>query len=302
MTPLPLRRVAALFAAITCIALASADPTAPPLDPRAVADALFDHAADLLLKDPTAAKPEFARAASAYELLIPETPGQHARASIFYNAGAAHQLSGNLGRAVLDFRRAELLAPATPGLRQRAAAARAEAKGEVALTTITESPDASQWFRDQLRSIPRAFRWHALTITSIAFWCVLLLRVLLPPLSRWRPRPLLLWIPGLAALLCLPMLATLWQQDTLARAEVVVLSETIGRTEPDELTGAPSASSSFKPGRELRVLEDRIGGTGQPWLHVAAEQVPDAVEAAIWIPGSSAAHVLDPSTPVLAAR
>ena len=43
--------------------------------------------------DPAASKSLFTRAAAAYEQLIPLSEGQLDRASLSYNAGAAHQLA-----------------------------------------------------------------------------------------------------------------------------------------------------------------------------------------------------------------
>jgi hypothetical protein len=292
---------AAIILSLTALATpAPAEQPTAASAPRAAADARFDHAAELLPKDPATAKAEFVKAATAYEQLAFELRGQRARASAFYNAGASHQLAGDLGRAVLDFRRAELLAPITPGLRERLTAARAEAKGEPTSVAATPTSDTWQWVHDMDRSIPRPDRWLWLVVPYAFFWAMLLLRIVLPPASRLRPHQLFLWIPAGMCVISTSALVKLWREDAITARDVVILSDTIGRAEPDDLVGTPASGAAFKPGRELRVVEERLGGNGQPWLRVRPADAPsDSPDPAAWIPATSAARVIDGSTPVL---
>ncbi len=271
-----------------------ADTAAPPPTPRAAADALFDRASDLLAKDPAAAKSLFSRAAAAYEQLLPTSHAQFELASLSYNAGAARQLAGDTGQAVLHFRRTQLLAPITSGLRERLAAARAEANGSSATTASAPPPDAWQSTLDMAVSLPRSPFCIALLACYILFWSILLLRIIMPTHARFRPRATLLWIPTICFLLCAPAVAWPIYRDSIAQGEIVILSETIPRAEPDDRIGGPATTAPFKPGRELRVIDDRAGGDGQHWLRVAEPgSAADPLSVPIWIPAAAAARVLD---------
>ncbi len=271
---------------------------------RAAADLLFDRSVELLPKDPASAKALFARTAAQYEHLSTVTTDQSTRASLFYNAGAARQLAGDNGRAILNFRRAQLLAPITPGLSERLAAARAEATGATTPTTASApAANSYQWLLDFARSVPRSIRWTFFACSYVVFWTMLLVRIVARSAgSSLRPHALLLWIPGIICLLSIPTIATLWYTDSLARQDIVILSETIARSEPDDRIGVPAATSPFKPGRELHILEERSGGDGQPWLRISESLFAEADSAPAWIPASVAARVLDHSAPVLDAR
>lgn len=270
-----------------------AEPAASPPNPRAAADTLFDRAAELLAKDPAAAKSLFSRAAAAYEQLLPAAHAQFERAALSYNAGAARQLAGDTGQAVLHFRRAELLAPITSGLRERLAAARAEASGSPT-AVAAPTPDAWQSTLDIASSLPRSPFWIALLACYVLFWVILFLRIIMPAHMPFRPRTGQLWIPTVVFLLCAPAVAWPVYRDTAAQSEIVVLSETIPRAEPDDRIGGPATTAAFKPGRELRVIDARLGGDGQQWLRVAEPgSAADPASVPIWIPASAAARVLD---------
>ena len=287
-----------IFATIICFILAAAplraDTAAPPPTPRAAADALFDRASDLLAKDPAAAKSLFSRAAACYEQLLPTSHAQLEHASISYNAGTARQLAGETGQAVLHFRRAQLLAPITSGLRERLAAARAEANGSPATTASAPAPSAWQSTLDMAGSLPRSPFIVAMLACYILFWAILLLRIIMPTHARFRPRATLLWIPSICFLLCAPSVVWPMYRDVIARNEIVILSETIPRAEPDDRIGGPATTAPFKPGRELRVIDDRAGGDGQRWLRVAEPgSAADPLSVPIWIPAAAAARVFD---------
>jgi hypothetical protein len=295
MTLRPLPILAGFLLTLVALSFARADqaPTTPA-QPRAVPDALFDRAVESLSKNPVAAKPQFSRAAAAYERLLDAPLSQADRARVLYNAGAAHQLAGDFGRAVLDFRRAELLAPITPGLRERLAAARSAVAGEPLASSTPQDPSTWQDLRDFISSVPRVVSWRFAAAAFIAFWAFIFLRIIVPPISVWRPYPLLLWIAGLGVLLLIPVLAMLWNQDAQAAAEIVVLAETVGRDQPDDLTGRPSSVAPFKPGIELLALDHRIGGNGQTWVRVRPRSATASVDdPTLWIPAAAAASVLD---------
>ncbi len=295
-----LHAIALLAICLACLPALAAPGPRPnnevTADLCSAANILFDHAADVQSKDPTAAKPLFARAAREYEAVLSQPLSQSAQAEVLTNAGAAHHLSGDLGLAMLDLRRAELLSPATPNLRERLLAARAALKSEAATPTSATAPvhDTGIWelTRSLALSAPRQWLWRIAAIGYVCFWSTLLIRLLLPSPGAARIGPA--WLIALGTLCVIPAiaLAGMHVRDVDAQSQAVVLVESIGRAEPDNLTGVPSSPAPFKPGTELRILDERVGGDGRSWLRVAqADASPAPDELPIWIPEAVAARV-----------
>ena len=279
-------------------ARAQSSTPSPTISGAEDADALFDRAADMLLKDPVAARPIFSRAASAYENLLTLPLSQSAQARVLSNAGAAHHLAGDFGPAMLDLRRAELLSPATPNLRVRLAATRAAVRTDSAAPATppasAHEADLADLARDLALSAPHQWLWRAASLGYACFWSALLLRLLIPHDLARKPGPAIL--VALAALFAIPAgaIAALHFRDASAATQAVVLHESIGRSEPDDLTGAPSSPAPLKPGSEIRVLAERSGGDGRTWIRIAPIDAPSAPDdSPIWIPESAAARVLD---------
>ncbi len=279
--------------------------TSSPVDPVAA----FDRGVQLLEKDPFAAKARFEDAAAGFERLLSGPLSQADRAHVLYNLGASRQLAGDHGRAVLALRRAELLAPATAGLRERLAAARATARGDVVPPTApglgagTKGEaefDAWGFARDWALSVPRLWLWWCAIAGWVLLWTLVLLRAALP---EWMARPGMGVLTACLMVAAAPagMLVVHELRERAAEQQVVVMKDLAARTEPDDLTGGLAPTGTLKAGAEMRVMERRVGGNGEEWLRVRpltdATDQPGQEPVPLWLPRAAVEAVSGGSRP-----
>jgi tetratricopeptide (TPR) repeat protein len=191
---------------------------------------------------------KFADAASSYEKLI---PSGHASAALLFNLGNAWFKSGQIGRAIVAYRKAEELTPRDPDVRANLQFARNQAQGP------TYAP--KRWQR-WLASLTLN-EWTLLA--AAALWVLLVKLALL----QWRPAlraPLAkaIVVLGVVTVLLGICLAMAWRQTRSIRIAVVVTAEAVVRHGPlDESQAAFTAHD----GAELRVADQK-----DDWLQVAA--------------------------------
>jgi hypothetical protein len=227
---------------------------APP-DPAALlaqADSLFDQAARALPDNPGAARALFAQSAAAYQTLIRDHNVRHA--AVYTNLGNARLLSGDVGRAVADLRRAERLDPTSRAARTSLGAARAQVPAAIAPDTSSRALDILLVWR---RFLPRSAVLLVGLCAWITFWTLGAVR-----LSHDAPWPRAAWIivPGAIAALCLGGL--LLEEFTVFRTTdaVVIGDNAIGRLGPDAIAFQPSFGAPLPPG-----VEGRIIGADDDW-------------------------------------
>jgi hypothetical protein len=286
---------AMLIAAVWAV-LASAHPAfaaSAPADPIAQ----FDRGVELLSKDPFASRTPLAKAAAGFEAMLSQPLSQNDRARVLYNVGVARQLGGDVGPAVVAFRRADLLMPALSGLAEHLASARATARGEPPPSPHElrkHEVDFEALAREWTLSIPRVWLWRSALGAYVVFWSLLLVRPLVRSTS-WRPPFSLTLAVAFLGLVPATILAADLERDRHARSEAVVMTESVTRLQPDDLVGQPSPAGTLKPGAEVRILEQRTGGNGQTWLRVRPLGSPEAEEeSAAWIPGPNVERVIAP--------
>ena len=263
-----------LFAAFTLGVLA---PPAGALD-RAALEALAEEATDafqegnrLAGSDPAAAQAHYERAALRLEHLIRE--GGVENGKLYYNLGNIWYQRGDLGRSILNYRRAEQYIPNNVNLRQNLAFVRQQRKDAFApaerrkvLSTVFF------WHYD----LPSGTRLRLFSLLFIAFWGLAAARL------YWRNGPLngaLAACGVLAAALFVSLTAEAWYFRNHP-AGVVTAAETIARKGDGE-TYQPSFAEPLHAGTEFTVLEDRGG-----WLQVA---LPD--DRTCWLPRGDVALV-----------
>jgi hypothetical protein len=264
--------------------------SAPAASATADPVAQFDRGVELLDKDPFASRTPLAKAAAGFEAMLSQPLSQNDRARVLYNVGVARQLGGDVGPAVLAFRRADLLMPALPGLAEHLASARATARGEPPPSPHElrkHEVDFEALAREWTLSIPRVWLWRSALGAYVVFWSLLLVRPLVP-FSLTLAVAFLGLVPA-------TILAADLERDRHARSEAVVMTESVTRLQPDDLVGQPSPAGTLKPGTEVRILEQRTGGNGQTWLRVRPLGSPEAEEeSAAWIPGPNVERVIAP--------
>ncbi len=201
---------------------------------------------------PSQAREALAPAIAAYTGLI-ESDGLHS-AALHYNLGNAYFLSGDLGRAVASYRRAQRLDASLPGVSRNLEAARAKVAFKESASGASAAAAAST-----------ALGWHTLIPQSLRLWCAaggfglmwVFLLARLPRSAPWRPAA---WMPIAAGALALLAAGSLWLQDRTERstpAGVITADRVVGRKGPDDLTYQPSFTEPLRAGFEVTILETR---------------------------------------------
>jgi hypothetical protein len=224
------------------------------------AETLFVRANESFQKGVNSSGPEAAagitEAASLYEAIIREKRIRNG--FIYYNLGNCYFHLGQIGKAIVNYRRAENLIPNYSDLKRNLKSARAQRLDNIQ--------------KDQIRSISRTlFFWHflmSLHAKVIAFsvlfslvWLLLLVRLFLDkPMLKWGVSLLLLFslvFGGSAAI-------DVYRARSL-RFGVIVRESTAPRKGPGE-----SYSFSFKEGlhegTEFRLMDQQ-----DTWLQIALE-------------------------------
>lgn len=236
------------------------------------ADAAFAEGARLHAEGDRAARARFAEAAAYYDRAI-ETGGVRNH-RLQMNLGNASMLSGDVGRAVLAYKRAERLAPRSERVKDSLAFARSSVGVELRL-------DA----RERGRALLLA--WRGLIPRSAMLWCFIggyaLFWIALAARAMGRKPPPILYAASAGVALLALTLLLIERSILLSEDEAVIVSPTgaDARLGPGEGVYAPAFDRPLAPGVEVRLLESRDG-----WRRV---RLPDGREA--WVPATSLEQV-----------
>lgn len=265
-------RIAALvvLAALARHAIAQAEPpSASDLLQRA--EDFFQRGVDRFERDGEVARALFEHATIHYDALV-ERHGIR-NAPLLVNLGNAAMLAGDTGRAVLAYKRAEVLRPMDALVRRSLAHARARVGVEL-------KPSVESRVRDLLLAwrgiVPRrAMLWTSLS-AYVALWVLAILR--LHGLAPWSRRMLL---P--AIVLCtLPMALLFHEQRSIEKArDAVLMRDAPALNGPSEGVYEPTFDRDLPAGVEVRLIESRHG-----WARV---ELIDGRET--WVPLSAIARV-----------
>lgn len=223
---------------------------AAPLPPSAEdSTAAFD-AANILY-----AEGKFTEAAGAYERIL---GAGYVSPALYFNLGNAFFKSGQIGRAIAAYRRAEQLSPRDPDLRANLQFARNQVQGP----TLR----ASRWERLLGTLSLNEWTWLGAGALWLTF-ALLTVRQLRPALARslknWA------FAAGGVAVLLIVCLALVFAGSSKSKAAIVAAPEAAVRTGP--LDGSPNAFTA-RDGAELRVLDQKgdwlevTDGTRRGWV------------------------------------
>jgi len=260
--------IAAMLIASTAAAPAGSADSSGENELLRKALASFDEAAGLAASDPDRSQALYRDSAAGFEALI---RGGARNAAIETNLGNCRFRLGQLGRAILHYRRALALDPTD----DRAAANLVYARTRV--EPGIEDGDAQ-------RVVERLQFWNRLWSPAGQLWCAaalaaagwggLILRL------KWRARGLLIGGAACAALSAAWLAAIAWRQsDAAARPHAVVVegSPTLRQGRGDGYD--PVLKQALGPGVELRVIdrrgdwvEVRLGSGVTGWLPAASVQ------------------------------
>ncbi len=237
------------------------------------ADAMFVEGAALLGAEPTRGAALLAQSAAVMERAAEDE--DLCNGYLEYNIANANLLAGEVGRAIVHYRRAELLAVNDERVRMNLAEARSrvvdrvEASGgrQVARTVFF-------WHYD----VPAGWRAAGLIGTWAAVWlgwawCLL---------GGWSAARGWVIAAGVVGVCALGTSLVVEHNERSARREAVIVADSvIARTGPDEAAYGARFERPLHQGVEVRVEEERAG-----WVYV---RLADGREA--WVPASAIERV-----------
>ena len=189
---------------------------------------------------------------------------------LYYNIGNAYFRMNDLGRAILNYLRAEQFIPHDANLQHNLQFARSRRVDQIEPKEKTKILKTLLfWHFD----VPTQVRGACFLLTFVTIWILLALNL--------RPdRPRRIWSPAFCGLVSLFLLSSLVAEEiSQARRQlgVIVDSEVIAR-KGDSETYAPSFTAALHAGTEFRLLEDR-----NEWIHI---ELMDG--RTCWIPKATA--------------
>lgn len=224
---------------------------ASPEELLASATTRFGRAVEMLKRDRVVASSLFREAGAAYTAIYDAGIENH---RLLLNAGNAWMLAGDVGHAVLAYKRAERLRPHDEQVQRSLAFARSR-------VGIDIRPSRTQRLIAFVTSwrgvIPRAWLTWAVLGGYVVLWVMATLR-----LTRHRglSRPKLAVALGVLVLLGVGLIA-IEQRLRVAEGEAVVVAAAgvTARNGPNEGVYDPAFDQPLPPGVEVRLLESREG-------------------------------------------
>jgi tetratricopeptide (TPR) repeat protein len=197
--------------------------------------------------------------------------GQIKNAGLYYNLANTYFLKGDLGRAILNYRKAAKLDAADTNIQKNLAFARSRRLDKVSPKT-------------EKRILQTLFFWHYdfslktkffLTCTFFAVCCIALTVMIW--FGRSAPATTAAVITALLTLCILASVAVQTRTQAAAICGVITADEVLAR-QGDGQNYAPSFKEPLHAGTEFDLLENRTG-----WLHIKLADDTDT-----WIPDQSA--------------
>ena len=263
---------------LVLLGVAVVDSPSPAPLPREQLYALLNEAntafqqANAAASEPDRARPLYDQAILLYEKIIEQ--GGVRNAGLYYNLGNAYLLKEDLGRAILNYRRAARLDGSDINIRKNLSFARSRRIDRIEVGA-------------ERKVLETLFFWHydfslrtkfLLACLSFAALCIAL------TVTLWRGRgPATSIVVVLSGLLLLGFMTSVIleaNRQAHIRSGVITAAEVVAR-QGDGPNYPPSFKDPLHAGTEFRLLEQRPG-----WLHV---ELADGTDA--WIPDDTAGIV-----------
>jgi tetratricopeptide (TPR) repeat protein len=222
--------------------------------------------------NPEAARPLYDKAILLYEKIIDQ--GGVRNAGLYYNLANAYLLKEDLGRAILNYRRAEKLDASDLNIKKNLSFARGRRADRVETST-------------QRRVLETLFFWHydfslrtKALLACLLFGILCAVLALIVWLGRGSARLVAAVLSGVLFLCLLTSLLVQARQEAGTRCGVITAAEVVAR-QGDGPNYPPSFKDSLHAGLEFELVEHRPG-----WLHI---ELADGTDA--WIPDDTAGLV-----------
>ena len=228
----------------------------------------FRQAEEAVQQDPEASRELYKRAALRFERLVREGGIQNGR--LYYNIANTHMRLGDVGRAILNYRRAEEYIAGDPNLQQNLAHARSRRQDQVPERQRTKVLKTLLFWHYDLSPGTRSVLF---TVSFLFFWLVAGVRLFSVRMGR-------VWLLVSAGILWMLFLGSLVVEDVTriqVRQGVVLADEVVGR-KGDGKTYQPSFKEPLHAGTEFLLVEERLN-----WYQI---ELSDGRRS--WIPNKSA--------------
>ena len=273
------RLKAVLIAVVIALLPAAGLAAEPTLAPEALrglleqANEKFRQATRVAPEDPAAAKLLYRESIVRFEKII--GVGNVRNGKLFYNLANAYLLKGDVGRAILNYRRAERLTPEDRNLQDNLAFARSQVRDSIPVPSGRRVLDTVLAWHNGLPLLPR------LVVFVLAFDLIWLLAGLkLLNLARFSLRLHVAMLAVVAAL-CFSSVIVDEVGSRRANEGVIVAEQVVGRKGPDPVGYAPSFRAPLHAGVEFAIVEERPG-----WYLVRLRD-----DRETWLPASAVARV-----------
>lgn len=244
-----------IFMFFFCLCAGISDSTfmADELDSTAVSD-LFKEARDLFRQADKAAKisaedarPLYKKAAMRYERLIKD--GGIENGKIYYNLGNIYFRMNDIGRAILNYRKAQQYMPDDSNLKQNLAYARAKRIDRIEEKQETKVMKTLFFWHYDLSVKTRLFIFTAF---FAIFWASACVRI-------FYKKPFLFWLMTSSAVISILLCGSLAADEYLLKKQrpgVILSAETTARKGNSE-TYEPSFKEPLHAGTEFTLIEAR---------------------------------------------
>jgi tetratricopeptide (TPR) repeat protein len=218
------------------------------LSSLAAAEDAYARGLETARTDPVAAREAFREAAQRYEALRQRGIEN---GYLLYNLANARLGAGELGRAILEYRRAQRLIPGDPALRHNLDYARSQRRSEVAPSGGRALAQAL--FAWHLRTTTRA-RFNVFLAGYLAFWIVLSIMI-------ERPNAALRWTGAAMALLWIAAGCSVGAELLRGKStgDGVIIAQEVVVRKGNGAGFEPQFREPVHEGLELQVLQERGG-------------------------------------------
>jgi len=209
------------------------------------AESFFKEGNELLESNPSMSNEKYLSAAQYYNSLIESGV---TNAKLFYNAGNAYFRLGDLGMAILNYRRALLYSPGDEQIRFNLEYARSQQKNGFSESTRREILQVLLFWHYML---PVTWKLALIIISNLFFWTALIFR------RFGKSIGYLILIPAFIGILMASSFAVDWQNSKSIHG-VVTAASSIGRM-GDSRSYQASFETPLYQGVEFTLEERRVG-------------------------------------------
>lgn len=229
-------------------------------------------AANLALTKPDSAdraKPLYTQAILHYEKITNDAGIKNAK--LYYNLANAYMLKGDIGRAILNYKRAEKLEPADSNIQKNLAFARSRRMDKVQIKT-------------QKRVLQTLFFWHydfslkTRLVVACAFFGILCIVLTMMILTAKRMPFSFVSIAAAVLSICFAASVAIADLQQRSHAQGVVLAASAVARQGDGRNYPPQYKEPLHTGTEFELIEQRPA-----WLHIRLADGSDS-----WIEDSTA--------------